>query len=238
MTVATPGEIETYIRWALSGERGNMKSVYLAGPIAGCDQAEANDWRHTVQAKLRSHGINGISPLRCEPLIGDRYMLNYADPKFGTARAIGSKNIFDVRHCDMTLAYLPREINERRLSYGTIIELAWAHMIGKPTILVTDDPAVREHPVVNVCAGWLLGTLDEAAEVLVGVLGDYAHKAATPLRREATWRDGVEDALATVRNCRSTIDDSIYAQGAARTVQADMIRHVTELLGGGPHRDR
>ncbi len=150
-----------------------MKTVYLAGPIAGCDKGEANDWRRYVQDQISTAGIRGISPLRCEPIVGERYMLNYADPKFGTARAIGSKNVFDVRHCDMTLAFLPREINDRRPSYGTVCELAWAHMIGKPTILVTDCPVLHEHPVISACSGWLLGTLDEAIEVILGVLSDY-----------------------------------------------------------------
>jgi nucleoside 2-deoxyribosyltransferase len=173
--VNNPGEIETYIRWALSGAKrgGTMPTVYLAGPIAGCNQAEANDWRVEVRGKLANFGVVGISPLRCEPIVGERYMLNYADPKFGTARAISSKNLFDVRHCDMILAYLPRDINERRPSYGTICELAWAHVLGKPTVLVTDDPVLREHPVINVNAGWVLDTLDEAVEVLVGVLTVY-----------------------------------------------------------------
>lgn len=153
-----------------------MKTVYLAGPIAGCDKGEANDWRDYVRRQLALDGIRGISPLRCEPIVGERYMLNYADPKFGTARAIGSKNIFDVRHCDMTLAYLPRVINDRRPSYGTVCELAWAHMIGKPTILVTDCPVLQKHPVISACAGWLLETLDEGLEVITGVLSDYAKR--------------------------------------------------------------
>lgn len=150
------------------------KTVYLAGPIAGCDIGEANDWRRSVRSLLEPYNIEGISPLRCEPITGPRYLPEYADPKFGTARAIASKNVFDVRHCDMTLCYLPRELNERRPSYGTIIELAWAHIIGKPTILVSDDPYVRRHPVIQACAGWQLDTLDDGIEVVVGVLGDYA----------------------------------------------------------------
>lgn len=151
-----------------------MKTVYLAGPIAGCDKGEANDWREYVGNILEPYNIRGISPLRCEPIVGERYMLNYADPKFGTARAIGSKNVFDVRHCDMTLAYLPKVINDRRPSYGTVCEIAWAHIIGKPTILVTDDKYLQEHPVISACSGWILPTLDDGIEVITGVLTDYA----------------------------------------------------------------
>ena len=149
-------------------------TVYLAGPIGGCDKSEANDWRDDAIRVLKIYGVVGISPLRCEPIIGERYSMEYADPKFGTARAIGSKNIYDVRRCDMTLVYLPRALNERKPSYGSIIELAWAHMIGKPAILVTDDPALQEHPVVQACAGWILTSLDDGLEVAAGILEDYS----------------------------------------------------------------
>src|SRR3990167_934591 len=149
-----------------------MMRVYLAGSIAGCTGPEANDWRHGVIAQLAIHGITGISPLRCEPRRGERYGVSYEDPRFGTPRAIASKNFLDVQNTDMTLCYMPMALNERRLSVGTIIELAWAHALRKPTILVTDYPFLLEHPVVQANASWVLSTLDEAIDVIVGVLGD------------------------------------------------------------------
>ena len=91
--------------------------IYLAGPIFGATSAEANDWRHDMTARLAPHGIVGISPLRCEPMVGDRYDLHYKDPCFGTPEAILAKNFLDLRACDMTLAYFPTppevaELNE------------------------------------------------------------------------------------------------------------------------------
>jgi nucleoside 2-deoxyribosyltransferase len=152
-----------------------MKTVYLAGPVCGCDKGEANDWRNYVRRQIAPASIQGISPLRCEPLRGARYEIGYdTDPKFGTARAIAAKNFFDVQHTDMTLAYLPRFIVERRPSFGTIGELAWAFALRKPTILVSDTPAMIEHPVIQACAGWVLATLDEGIEVILGILTDYA----------------------------------------------------------------
>lgn len=120
------------------------------------------------------YNIRGISPLRCEPLIGERYTSSSPDPKFGTARAIASKNLNDVRMCDLTLAYLPRELNERKPSYGTICEIAWAYAIGKSVILVSDDPAIVEHPVIQANAGWIVDNLADGLEIAVGILGDYA----------------------------------------------------------------
>lgn len=150
-----------------------MKTVYLAGPITGRTIGEANDWRYPIIAELRQHSIIGISPLRCEPARGDRYTIANADPQFGTARAIGSKNMMDVRLCTLTLAYLPAALNTPWPSVGTISELAWAKAMNKPTILVSDDPRIIEHPVIDSNSGWMLGTLREAVGVIIGVLRDY-----------------------------------------------------------------
>lgn len=151
-----------------------MIAVYLAGSISGCTKDEANDWRTEVSAKLARNFIKGISPLRCEPLVGERYGLTYEDPRFGTARAIASKNMLDVEMCDITLCYMPAELNAIRPSFGTIIELAWAHALDKPTILVTDHKPFIDHPVIQACASWILPTLDDAVDTIVGVLAAYA----------------------------------------------------------------
>ncbi len=148
------------------------KYVYLAGPILGCTGPEANDWRTSVDAKLKDHGIVGISPLRCEPLIGERYSEGTPDPRFGMARAIAAKNKFDVQSCDITLAYLPNEMGYN-LSIGTLGEIFWADMAGKQVILVSDHPKVNAHPVLDAAVDWKLTTLDEAVDVILGVLGGY-----------------------------------------------------------------
>lgn len=150
----------------------NKRYCYLAGPIAMCDKGEANDWREYVQSKLPKN-IKGVSPLRCEPLIGDRYELIYDDPRFGTPGAIGGKNWFDTVNCDLILAYLPKEMNDRRPSYGTAFEIAWAMSLQKQTILVTDDDYLRNHPLVKFYVPWVVTTLDEALEIIEGVLSIY-----------------------------------------------------------------
>ncbi len=40
-----------------------MKKVYLAGPIAGCSDAECNDWRDLVISLLDS-SFKAINPMR------------------------------------------------------------------------------------------------------------------------------------------------------------------------------
>ena len=94
------------------------KYIYLAGPIAGLNFTEANDWRTYCQKKFEP-GIVGISPLRCEPLEpgklyaeDDSVIKMWSDP-----RAISCKNWLDTESSDLVLAYLPKEMNDRRRKY-------------------------------------------------------------------------------------------------------------------------
>jgi nucleoside 2-deoxyribosyltransferase len=149
------------------------KFVYLGGPILDCTNGEANDWRKAVADKLKDHNIVGISPLRCEPLHGETYAIGYEDPRFGTARAIASKNLFDVKKCDIGIYFIPKPPEGRHHSWGTMGELHWAKALGKQTILVSDDPNVLNHPVIAASANWLVTTLDEAVDICIGILAGY-----------------------------------------------------------------
>lgn len=152
------------------------KFIYLAGPIIGCNKGQANDWRDYVNNELPDN-IIGVSPLRCEPRIGRKYKATYEDdPRFGTAMAIKAKNEFDTRNCDLVLAYLPKEMNDKRPSYGTVIEMAWAYMIDKPVMLVTDDKFMKTHPLIQSVSSWMLDDLDQAVETIVGVMEVYTHE--------------------------------------------------------------
>lgn len=151
------------------------KSIYLAGPIGGLNKGEANNWRDDTIVSLANMGMRGISPLRCEPLIGERYnVTGYLDPKFGTDRAIASKNLLDVQSCDLTLCHFPQDLTDAYgVSLGTVVELAWAKALNKPTILVSTHERLTKHPVIGACAGWILPTLDDALEVIEGIFTDY-----------------------------------------------------------------
>ena len=110
-----------------------MTKVYLAGPMEGCSDDEMLVWRRAATLSF-NEGIKAISPVRI-------------DSKFTTA--IITQNQYDVKECDVTLAYLPKSISDRRCSYGTICEIAWAHAQNKPVVIVSDDPYVHDHPVIQ-----------------------------------------------------------------------------------------
>ena len=175
----------------------NRPTVYLAGPIMNQTEAAANNWRRQASARLTRGGIRAVSPLRCEPPgVDGTYTVGYPDPKFGTARAIGSKNLFDVRNCDIILAYFPVTVDpnlsemlspdaeddgKKRFvdgrapfSLGTVLEVGWAYALNKPAVIASEDVRLIEHPVFKACAGWIVPTLHDGLEVVEGILGGYS----------------------------------------------------------------
>ena len=116
-----------------------MKYVYLAGPIEGCEDEEINGWRERCQEDFVD-GIRGINPFRAEEL---------GEYNAETKKRIITKNYMDATSCDGTLAYMPKAINERRPSYGTTFEIAWAFALQKPCWIVTDDEYIINHPLMN-----------------------------------------------------------------------------------------
>ena len=150
------------------------KYIYLAGPIAGLTEEEATTWRHDVNFMLPDN-IIGISPLRCEPVKpGMTYTTPGAvDKMWSDPRAINAKNWLDTESADLVLAYLPKEMNDKRPSIGTIIEIGWTLGLKKPLIVVSDDKQLLNHPLIECNAAWRLDNLDDAIEVIIGLFGDY-----------------------------------------------------------------
>lgn len=152
-----------------------MKTVYLAGPIAGTTEGEAKRWRIDAAKYLCQYGIIGISPLRNEPAKNGGYATaeNFAkDHTNLESRAIAAKNWFDVKNCDMILVYLP--YIPGRASYGTVWEIGAGYALGKDIVLVSNDPAIINHPDIALSAGWIYENLYEGLSTVVQILGPYA----------------------------------------------------------------
>ena len=174
-------------------------SLYLAGPIYGLTEGQAKDWRKWVADQLPF--MRCISPLRCEPMVGDKYDLHYPDPCFGHPKAILAKNFLDLRTCDMTLAYFPKPeavnviesaadaienncgaefANDVRgvkplRSIGSIGELSWAFALRKPSVVVSDDPLILHHPFTSLQPDWpVMPDLEHAVRLIKGIWTDYA----------------------------------------------------------------
>ena len=154
-----------------------MIYVYLAGPIAGCTNSEANDWREDFQKEFEGYNITGVSPLRCEPIPGRKYKAGaaYKDHKLSDDAAfIAGKNMLDVKRCDVTLAHMPKALMKDRPSIGTTLELGWSMVLEKPIILVTDDLHLQHHPDISRFVPWIYDNMADATETIRQLYGVYA----------------------------------------------------------------
>ena len=106
--------------------------IYLAGPIEICSEDEILVWRNYVENKLKG-SFEIIIP---------KYHL-------GSDSEIFENTKTNVEECDIVFAHLPKAINERRASYGTIFEVAYGHALKKRVIVISDDEFVHKHPVMN-----------------------------------------------------------------------------------------
>lgn len=151
-----------------------MKTVYLAGPIAGTTEQEAKSWRYKAIQELRMWDIRGISPLRNEPAKDGKYEAAEGFAASHTkdqSRAIAAKNWFDVKNCDMILVNAPHVPD--RPSYGTVWEIGAGYALGKDIVLVTDNPALLGHPDIDLSAGWKFDNLEDALDLITQILGPY-----------------------------------------------------------------
>lgn len=157
------------------------KTVYLAGPISGLDYDDANGWRDQVGKSLAEDGISALSPLRSKvylrelgpikdsynnELTGDDVIVNMS-----TSRGITTRDRFDCMNCDVLLVNL---LGTKKVSIGTVMEIAWADANRTPIVLIMEEnDNLHDHAMINECVGYRVTTILQAIHVVKSVLGPY-----------------------------------------------------------------
>jgi nucleoside 2-deoxyribosyltransferase len=107
--------------------------VYLAGPIAGCSDGEANDWRDGL---IQNYGsvVDFINPM-------DR---DYRGIEGDHTNEIVDLDKRDIQMSDVILAYAPKP------TVGTSMEILYAHGYEIPSVVVIPEgpkvsPWIRRH---------------------------------------------------------------------------------------------
>jgi nucleoside 2-deoxyribosyltransferase len=120
--------------------------VYLAGPINGCTDDEAKNWREVVKERLGENLC--LDPMRRDYRgREDRHIVEIVALDKG-----------DIRASDAVLA------NCWQVSWGTGMEIHYARSIGKPVIAVV-PPGVQVSPWLRYHAT-LCTSLDNALSVI------------------------------------------------------------------------
>jgi nucleoside 2-deoxyribosyltransferase len=146
--------------------------VYLAGPIAGCTYGECTDWREGVR-RAAPASIHTLSPMRGKQRLkeieaGSTIKGVYEQNPLTSAKGINTRDFNDVRRAD---AVFVNFLGAKKVSIGTVMEIAWARAFSKPVVCVMESDNVHRHTMLEYACGYIVETLDEGVEVLATILG-------------------------------------------------------------------
>lgn len=159
------------------------KTVYLAGPIDGLSYKEGVEWRSHAQASLAVDGIKGLSPQRGKDYIADfaeiagemdfaKQEEHFVNNPMSTARGIMTRDKFDALNCTVLFVNF---LGATRVSIGTVMEISWAYLQGKPIIVVIedDDKLHKNHPMLRETFSYVVHDLDEGLNIVKGIFTGY-----------------------------------------------------------------
>lgn len=141
--------------------------VYLAGPITGLDFDGAADWRNEAIAKLKP--IAGMSPMRGKEFLKPIGVLSGTAEEYGhlnvmaSPRGIMTRDRYDCTTCDVLLVNFK---DAKRVSIGTVMEVAWADANRIPIVCIMEKGNVHEHAMIAEAIGYRVDTLEEAVRVI------------------------------------------------------------------------
>jgi nucleoside 2-deoxyribosyltransferase len=124
-----------------------VTTIYLAGPINGCNDTEANGWRRDFMDNLA-----GFSFL--DPMVRD-----YRGREDECVSEIVEGDMADIDAADVFLAYC------WQVSWGTAMEILYAHSVDKPVLLVC-PPGTRVSPWLRYHSTAIVPSLYGAAQWL------------------------------------------------------------------------
>lgn len=141
-----------------------MYTIYLALPITGRSYEEVVSDIHSTKDKLEEH-YNVL-----HPMTGKAYLRNETkfraegfDNPVSTNHAIFERDMFMVKSSDIVLMNFT---HANPMATGMTMELAWAALLGKHTIVILPKDSVHRHAFILEAADIIFETMDEALEYL------------------------------------------------------------------------
>lgn len=155
-------------RWEKRSKLMKEFLLYCAGPITGVSYGDSTDWREYVANKLPAH-IRAVSPMR-----GKKYLANektikdsYEEHPLSCQKGITCRDRMDVMRCDMILVNF---LGAKKVSIGSVMEIAWADAWRKPIIMVMEQDNVHSHAMLREVSGFIVYNLDDAIAIANAVL--------------------------------------------------------------------
>lgn len=125
-----------------------MSTIYLAGPINGCTDAEALDWREDLAARLAGHTV--ISPMTRD----------YRGKEDESVKDIVEGDVADIRKSDLVVAWCPFP------SVGTSMEVFFAYRDLHKYVVVYAPEGVSISPWLRYHSDAVVRTADEVVQFI------------------------------------------------------------------------
>lgn len=127
-----------------------MKSVYLAGPIVGLTWEEAAGWRIRAAHEFACVGATALNPLRGKKVWEGPWKTSMYDVGADgmPSSDLVKRDLSDIDRADVVLCNLVG-VTPDRAPVGSLIEIGFAHGLGKPVVLVCNTD-LGHHPFLKV----------------------------------------------------------------------------------------
>lgn len=145
-----------------------MYKIYTAGPMSGLKYTDVCEWRNQVEESLSPFGVCVLSPLRGTEGNTSTYSDTAATDTNLSPRAIFVRDRNDVYSSDLVFVNLT---GAKKASIGTMFEIAWAHHLRIPTVVVMEEGNVHDHLFVNETVDFLCRDVKSGIRVAADVLG-------------------------------------------------------------------
>jgi nucleoside 2-deoxyribosyltransferase len=129
--------------------------VYLCGPMAGCTDEEAGEWRKEATRRLGYHNI-----VTLDPMDRDYRYTEYGDDPESVLPDLVEEDKIDIEMSDVVL------VNFTKASTGTAMEIILAWQKQKRVIVVNPN-GLQLSPWVHYHCHKVFGTMDEAFDHIV-----------------------------------------------------------------------
>ena len=154
----------------LQSVRGSLTRellIFLAGPLTGVSYEESIAWRSYVSSKLPPF-MRAYSALRGKDYLAEEDALKdvYEEHPLSSQKGITSRDRMDVMRCDLLFVNF---LGAKRVSIGTLMEIAWADILRKPILVVMERDNIHAHGFVKEVASYIVSDLDEAIKLATDV---------------------------------------------------------------------
>lgn len=135
--------------------------IYVSRPISGCSYEDVVGWYDKAHKEFESMGYKVLQPMTGKKALRNEIKFKahgYGTPS-STNHAIFERDKWMTEQCDVFITYLAEA---DIVSIGSMMELAWASLLGKHTIAVMKDGNIHKHAFVLEAADIVLPTYEDA----------------------------------------------------------------------------